>query len=47
VSAYKPGDYKKFFVDPRTRAQYLKWARMLLAAEDYCSGHIKIGKAPE
>jgi len=47
VSAYKPGDYKQFFIDPRTRAQYLKWARMLLAAEDYFSGHIKVGEAPE
>jgi hypothetical protein len=36
VSAYKQGDYKQFFRDPRTREQYLKWAPMLLAAEDYC-----------
>lgn len=35
VSAYTPGDYKKFFADPRTRAQYLKWAPFMLAAEDY------------
>jgi hypothetical protein len=35
VSAYKPGDFKQFFDDPRTRADYLKWAPMLLTAEDY------------
>lgn len=35
VSAYKPGDYRQFFVDPRTRAQYLKWAPLMLAAEDF------------
>lgn len=39
--AYQPGDYKKFFQDPRTRAQYLKWAPMLLAAEEYKAGNIK------
>lgn len=35
VSAYTPGDYKIFYNDPRTRADYLKWAPLLLAAEDY------------
>lgn len=35
VSAYKLGDYKKFFTDSRTRAQYLKWAPMLIAAEEH------------
>lgn len=35
VTAYQPGDYKQFFVDPRTRAEYLKWAPLLLAAEDW------------
>lgn len=35
VDAYKEGDFKIFFADPRTRAQYLKWAPQLLAAEDY------------
>lgn len=35
VSAYKPGDYKIFFNDRRTRTEYLKWAPMLLAAEDW------------
>ncbi len=35
VDAYKPGDFKKFFRDPRTRAKYLQWAPMLIAAEEY------------
>ena len=35
VSAYTPGDFHLFYDDPRTRAQYLKWAPFLLAAEDY------------
>lgn len=38
VSAYRPGDYLQFFQDSRTRAQYLKWAPMLLAAEEYHAG---------
>lgn len=38
VSAYKPGDYKKFYTDSRTRMEYLKWAPMLLTAEDYHAG---------
>jgi hypothetical protein len=39
ISAYKPGDYKVFYRDARTRAQYLKWAPMLLAAEEYHAGN--------
>lgn len=35
VSAYQPGDYLQFYRDPRTRADYLQWAPMLLAAEDW------------
>lgn len=35
VSAYVPGDFKVFFDDPRTRMDYLKWAPLLLAAEDF------------
>lgn len=35
ISAYHPGEYKQFFNDPRTREQYLKWAPLLLSAEDY------------
>src|SRR6185437_14911693 len=40
ISAYKPGDYKKFFNDPRTRQQYLKWADILLTAEEYHAGNL-------
>jgi len=42
VSAYKPGDFKKFFSDPRTRADYLQWAPMLLEAEEYCAGNREV-----
>lgn len=42
VSGYKPGDYKQFFQDPRTRAEYLKWAHILLTAEEFHAGNIKI-----
>lgn len=45
VSAYKPGDYRQFFLDPRTRADYLEWAPMLLAAEEYHAGTIQLGEA--
>jgi hypothetical protein len=38
VSAYQKGDYKRFYQDPRTRANYVKWACYLLAAEDYLNG---------
>lgn len=41
VSAYTPGDYKQFFYDPRTRRDYLQWAPLLLAAEDYLAGKAK------
>lgn len=37
VSAYRPGDYRIFFQDPRTRERYLQWAPMLIAAEDFYS----------
>lgn len=40
VSAYKKGDYLQFFKDHRTRAQYLKWAPMLLTAEEFVAGNI-------
>lgn len=39
VSAYQLGDYKKFFQDPRTRKNYLKWANLLLVAEEYHAGN--------
>jgi hypothetical protein len=35
VDAYTVGDYKQFFNDPRTREEYLEWAHLMLAAEDY------------
>ena len=38
VSAYQPGDYLQFFQDPRTREQYLAWAPLLMAAEDFKAG---------
>jgi hypothetical protein len=40
VSAYKAGDYKVFFRDPRTRTEYLKWAPLLLTAEDFLAGKL-------
>jgi hypothetical protein len=42
VDAYKPGDFKQFFNDPRTRAEYLKWAPLLLEAEEYHAGNRKV-----
>lgn len=39
VSVYRPGDYKQFYDDPRTRAEYLKWAPLLLEAEEYYAGN--------
>jgi hypothetical protein len=38
VEAYTPGEYKRFYADPRTRARYLKWAPFLLGAEDWHAG---------
>lgn len=35
VDAYTPGDLRLFFDDPRTRADYLQWAPILLACEDW------------
>lgn len=43
VTAYKPGMFKQFYNDPRTRAEYLQWAPLLLAAEEYHAGN-KTGK---
>jgi len=39
VAAYRPGDFKRFFADPRTRAEYLKWAPLLLEAEECWAGN--------
>lgn len=35
VDAYTPGDFHMFYDDPRTRADYLRWAPVLLACEDW------------
>jgi hypothetical protein len=43
ADAYEPGDFKAFFDDPRTRADYLKWAPVLLEAEEYKAGNRKVG----
>ena len=43
VSGYKPGDFRQFFADPRTRAEYVQWAPFLLAAEDW---HATTEKGP-
>lgn len=45
VSAYTPGDYKRFFADRRTRALYLKWADVMLTAEEFHSGNVQVGSA--
>jgi hypothetical protein len=45
VSAYQPGDYKRFLADARTRREYLKWAPLMLAAEDYHAGKVKLSQA--
>jgi len=42
VEAYRPGDFHKFFDDPRTRQDYLKWAPLLLEAEEYHAGNRKV-----
>jgi len=43
VDAYTPGGYLQFFQDPRTRANYLQWAPLLLMAEEYHAGNRKVG----
>lgn len=35
IDKYELGDFVRFYQDPRTRAQYLRWAPLLLAAEEY------------
>lgn len=47
ADAYRPGDFKRFFNDPRTRADYLRWAPMLLEAEEYHAGNRTVGPDPE
>lgn len=34
IDNYQLGDYKQFFTDPRVRAKYMKWAHLLIAAEE-------------
>lgn len=41
VTAYRPGDYRQFFEDPRTREEYLQWANLLLSAEEWHAGNKK------
>lgn len=38
VSEYTPGDYLQFYQDPRTRADYMQWASLMLCAEDFHAG---------
>lgn len=42
VSAYQVGDYKQFFNDPRTRADYIQWAGFMLTSEEYLAGNEKV-----
>ena len=44
LDAYTPGDFHIFFDDPRTRADYLQWAPLLLAAEEYLVGNLSLGE---
>ena len=44
VDGYEPGTMRKFFDDPRTRAEYLKWAPFLMAAEDFAAGKLSEGQ---
>ena len=45
ISAYKPGDYKVFFADLRTRSDYMVWVEMLLAAEEYHAGNLDLNSS--
>lgn len=47
VDAYTPGDFKLFFADPRTRAEYLQWAWLLLEAEEYHAGNREVVEPPQ
>ena len=42
IDAYQSGDFKKFYADYRTRLVYLKWAPLLLAAEEYHAGNLQV-----
>jgi hypothetical protein len=41
VDAYKKNDFKIFYSDPRTRADYLQWSFLLLTCEEYLAGNKK------
>jgi len=45
VDAYTPGDFHLFFDDPRSRAEYLQWAWLLLESEEYHAGNRKAKEA--
>lgn len=47
VDGYTPGDFRQFFNDPRTRAKYLKWADMLLTAEEYHAGNVEVQESSD
>lgn len=42
LDGYKPGDFQRFYDDPRTRAEYMQWAKYLLTAEDYHAGKLTV-----
>jgi len=42
VDAYQPGDFRRFYEDPRTRRLYLKWAGLMLLAEEYHAGNARV-----
>jgi hypothetical protein len=46
VDAYTPGDFRLFFSDSRTRANYLQWAPLLLEAEEYHAGNREVEAPP-
>lgn len=43
IDHYQPGDFKRFFADPRSRASYPTWAPFMLAAEDFARGVLAEG----
>lgn len=46
ADAYKPGEYRQFYNDPRTRANYLRWAPVLLLSEEWQAGNLYVGGDP-
>lgn len=41
ISGYRRGDFKRFFLDPRSRQAYLEWAPLMFMAEDYYAGKVQ------